>query len=320
MGSPTGLEQIMTKDKARKQATRARAAAGGTSYTAAHFTAPNLQADAEQPAEWSGIDWYAFPPKEPKEFGRRVMTEDQRYYWTVRRRWPLVNPRFIGVHARMASKIDSRPRHLADWWLDGPTYGGWERRLALDLLYVVALHERPELLPDAELLAELVAAGEPMPVDAAFAELDRYARLLMENGWWESTLRFVERARAILEPQAATHDDPRAREFAASLLGQVDREFTPYDYDSEYGHPLIRGIGMSGALQTLDAMLCSSQGGFPPGTVVQRHRDGSFAVVGKCLWSPTGGSPTHYALGGEDPQPAAAVHLPPGTVATWMTP
>ena len=94
----------------------------------------------------------------------------------------------------------------------------------------------------------------------------------------------------------------------------------------------MTGISMPGALATLDAMLCSSQGGFPPATVVSYRDRGArvLAEVQQCVWAPAGGPPARYALfwsrpaaggGGncqEEVVPAWEVELPPGTTAPWL--
>jgi hypothetical protein len=95
----------------------------------------------------------------------------------------------------------------------------------------------------------------------------------------------------------------------------------------------VTGISMPGALATLDAMRCSSQGGFPPATVVSyRDRDARvLAEVQRCVWAPAGGPPARYALawsrpapgGGsgirqEEVVPAWEVELPPRTIAPWL--
>jgi hypothetical protein len=95
----------------------------------------------------------------------------------------------------------------------------------------------------------------------------------------------------------------------------------------------MTGISMPGALATLDAMLCSSQGGFPPATVVSYRDQGTrvLAEVQRCVWAPAGGPPVRYALlwsrtapgGGigtcqEEIVPAWEVELPPRTTAPWL--
>ncbi len=84
---------------------------------------------------------------------------------------------------------------------------------------------------------------------------------------------------------------------------------------------------MPGALATLDAMLCSSQGGFPPATVVSYRDQGTrvLAEVQQCVWAPAGGPPVRYALTWsragnrqEEIIPAWEVELPPGTAAPWL--
>ena len=106
---------------------------------------------------------------------------------------------------------------------------------------------------------------------------------------------------------------------------------TPYDHDDD-GRPLVTGISMPGALATLDAMLCSSQGGFPPATVVSYRDRGArvLAEVQRCVWAPAGGPPPATPWPGPGQPPAAVgtrqeeivpaweVELPPGTIAPWL--
>jgi hypothetical protein len=59
------------------------------------------------------------------------------------------------------------------------------------------------------------------------------------------------------------------------------------------GRAQVNGIAMPGALATLDAMLWSSQGGFPPATVASYRDQGTRALaeVLHCVWSPADGPP-----------------------------
>ena len=153
---------------------------------------------------WSGPDWYAFPPEPPQGTGLGLGNgRNQRYYWEARRRWA---PWQVRQHARMAAELTGgRARHLADWYPEGwAPYHGRTRDLALELLYVITLHDWPDLVPDPFLLAAHVAAGDPMPVDAAFAEFDRHARLLTDDGLHPPTGELVGQATSILQQQAAS--------------------------------------------------------------------------------------------------------------------
>ena len=327
----------MTQNRDRKAKIRARMAATGEPYTEAarhvgEAAGPPLAADSTgEHLAWSGPDWYAFPPEPPQgtAFGLGNGT-NQRYYWEARRRWA---PWQVRQHARMAAELTGgRARHLADWYPEGwAPYHGSTRDLALELLYVITLHDWPDLVPDPARLASLTAAGDPAPIDAAFAGFDRHARLLTDNGLHPSTGELVGQATSILRQQAAS-TSWRERENAQRVLGQLGRAMTPYDHDDD-GRPQVTGISMPGALATLDAMLCSSQGGFPPATVVSYRDRGTrvLAEVQRCVWAPAGGPPARYALvwsrpapgGGsgtrqEDIVPAWEVELPPRTIAPWL--
>lgn len=332
-GTPT-----VTQHKDRKQKIRARMAETGEPYTeAARHVGQDAAPPPAAPAEgeslaWSGPDWYAFPPEPPQGTGLGLRDRGglQRYYWDVRRRWA---PFLVCQHARMAGELTGgRARHLADWYPEGwAPYHGSTRDLALELLYVITLHDWPDLVPDPARLAALIAAGDPAPVDAAFAEFDRHARLLTDDGLHPPTGELAGQATSILRQQAAS-PDWREREDAQRVLGLLGRAMTPYDHDED-GRPQVTGISMPGALATLDAMLCSSQGGFPPATVVSYRDRGTrvLAEVQRCVWAPAGGPPARYALawwrespggGAGTPQeeivPAWEVELPPGTTARWL--
>ena len=109
---------------------------------------------------WSGPDWYAFPPEPPQGTALGLGNgRNQRYYWEARRRWA---PWQVRQHARMAAELTGgRARHLADWYPEGwAPYHGSTRDLALELLYVITLHDWPDLVPDPARLAALAAAGD----------------------------------------------------------------------------------------------------------------------------------------------------------------
>jgi hypothetical protein len=354
----------MTQNKDRKHAIRARMAATGEPYTVAAraLSSRSAGADDEFLADrhadldtgevgagmtdadyydrisastetadlvWSGPDWYAFPPEPPQGTSLGLRNAwNQRYYWEVRRRCA---PWQVRQHARMAAELTrGRARHLADWYPEGwAPYHGSTRDLALELLYVITLHDWPDLVPDPARLAALTAAGDPAPVEAAFAEFDRHARLLTDDGLHPPTGELVGQATSILQQQAASASW-RQREDAQRVLGQLGRARTPYDHDDD-GRPQVTGISMPGALATLDAMLCSSQGGFPPATVVSYRDRGTrvLAEVQRCVWVPAGGPPTRYVLawsrenpgGGtrqEEIVPTWEVELTPGTAAPWL--
>ncbi len=364
---------IMTQHRDRKQAIRARMAATGEPYTVAARAISSRSAETgdddfladrhadldagefgagmtdagyydrisastepatTEPADlaWSGPDWYAFPPEPPQGSGGLGLRNgrNQRYYWEVRRQWA---PWQIRQHARMAAELTGgRARHLAGWYPEGwAPYHGPTRDLALELLYVITLHDWPDLVPDPARLAALTAAGDPAPVDAAFAGFDRHARLLTDDGLHPPTGELAGQATSILRQQAAS-PDWRVRENAQRVLGLLARAMTPYDHDDD-GRPQVTGISMPGALATLDAMLCSSQGGFPPATVVSYRDRGTrvLAEVQRCVWAPAGGPPARYALtwsrqtpgsgtGTRQDQivPAWEVELPPETTAPWL--
>jgi hypothetical protein len=120
------------------------------------MTGQYANTDGLERLAWSGPDWYAFPPEPPEGTGLGLGNgRNQRYYWEARRRWA---PRQIRQHARMAAELTGgRARHLADWYPEGwAPYHGSTRDLALELLYVITLHDWPDLVPDP---ARLTRAG-----------------------------------------------------------------------------------------------------------------------------------------------------------------
>ena len=222
----------MTQHKDRKTQIRARMAATGEPYTEAarhvgEAAGPPLAADSTgEHLAWSGPDWYAFPPEPPPGTGLGLGNgRNQRYYWDARRRWA---PWQVRQHARMAAELTGgRARHLAGWYPEGwAPYHGDTRDLALELLYVITLHDWPGLAPDPARLAALIAAGDPAPVDAAFAEFDRHARLLTGDGLHPPTGELAGQATSILQQQAAS-TSWRERENAQRVLGQLGRAMTP---------------------------------------------------------------------------------------------
>jgi hypothetical protein len=187
----------MTQNRDRKRKIRARMGfpVTGEPYTEAarhvgQAARPPLAADSTgEHLAWSGPGWYAFPPEPPQGTGLGLGTgRNQRYYWEARRQWA---PWQVRQHARMAAELTGgRARHLADWYPEGwAPYHGSTRDLALELLYVITLHDWPDLVPDpARLAARLVS----------FTICARTARRVKTT-----TIKVLTTIRALPTPQGA---------------------------------------------------------------------------------------------------------------------
>jgi hypothetical protein len=150
----------------------------------------------------------------------------------------------------------------------GNFYLGDGRETALAMLYAVAGHETPALLPGPDELAWAAELGEESAVDIACAALDRAARLLLDQDSWRLWPR-IETALDAGESSA----DPRVRD-AARLLNRELRSTS------------LRG-SLAGARQILDALLVEPYDGLPPGV---RTRNG---IVTGARWS-SDGPPVDY--------------------------
>jgi hypothetical protein len=168
----------------------------------------------------------------------------------------------------------------------GPLYAGESRWAVLAMLYAVARHEHPSVVPSADELAWLADLGEDAAVDIACAALDRTARAVVDDDRWRMWTR-VESALAA----AGAGPDRRARE-AAIVLGQQFRDLT------------VRS-SVDGARHTLDALLVSTEHGHAPGTRVRiliRPYRGRLGTIVGAHWS-SSGRPTAY-----DVRPDAVPH------------
>ncbi len=256
----TGTQQRRpVSDRARKRAIRTLAAQLGVAYSVA---ARLLTAHMTQPAGGAA---------------RRFPTgADQHRAWlfAMRERRPL-DLRLRDT--RLAADLPlGRAAHLAERFprlrltpsaLYGATlYDGEGREAMLAMLYAVLA---PSLAPGADTLAWVGELGEETAVDLVCAELDRAARLLLDEDPW----RLFTRIEAALDSGG---DQPRT--LRQELCTLVPRK------------------AMQGARQTLDALLVAAHDGHPPGTPVRilaGPRRGALGVVVGAHWQRQG-PPTHY--------------------------
>jgi hypothetical protein len=191
--------------------------------------------------------------------------------------------------ARRAADLPAgRAAHLADRFPPtrgddgtgvGLLYHGVGRQDTLTLLYTVVGHEAPGLLPSAGDLAWEAEMGEETAVDTACAELDRAARLLLDDADRDLWPR-VDAALA----SGATHPDWRVRDAAGRLAGwdPATRADLPFD----------------GVRHILDAVLMVSDDGHAPGTRVRMltgPHPGHRATIVGVVWG-SGGPPLRYRI------------------------
>jgi hypothetical protein len=150
----------------------------------------------------------------------------------------------------------------------GNFYFGDGREAALAMLYAVASHEQPGLVPGPDELAWAAELGEESAVDIACAALDRAARLLLELDSW----RLWPRVEAALTAGEAGADST-----VRDAARQLNRELRSTS---------LRG-SLPGVRQILDALLVEPYDGLPPGA---RTRKG---IVTGARWS-SNGPPVDY--------------------------
>lgn len=200
---------------------------------------------------------------------------------------------------RAADLPAGRAAHLADRFPPtrgddgtgvGLLYHGEGRQDTLTLLYTVVGHEAPGLLPSAGDLAWEAEMGEETAIDTACAELDRAARLLLDDEGRDLWPR-VDAALA----GGATHPDWRVRDAAGRLAGWFDT---------------MTDLPLDGVRHILDAVLMVSDDGHAPGTRVRMlsgPHAGHLATIVGVVWG-SGGPPLRYRV---QPDGASAVLADP---------
>ncbi|RAY16439.1 hypothetical protein DPM19_06085 [Actinomadura craniellae] len=252
-------------DRARRRAIRAYAARAGVPYSVA---ARRLALGPGETLADAGRTVHPASPGRDGFLDRRPVEE-----------------RLLDAR-RAAEPPRGRAAHLTDRFppLAGtPFYRGAGRRDALALLYTVVAHEVPGRLPSAAELAPVAGLGEETAVDIACAELDRAARLLLDDlptGLTDGTGAPGPRIEAALAGGRA-HPDPRLREAARSLT-------------AAHG----TGPALAGARQILDALLVVADDGHAPGTRV-RTLGGRTGAIAGAVWGPYG-PPLRYEVLSDD--------------------
>ncbi|MEV6967583.1 hypothetical protein AB0M47_21010 [Hamadaea sp. NPDC051192] len=275
----------MTSDKTRKTAARALAAQQGISYTAA---LRRMNGDPGRPA--------SVPPPPGVDPLREYYQQARVTIWT---------PEQHAHEARRATLVaGGRAWHLADRYPPlkpkshyGFVFGGtgvMSNVLALELLYLVALHEQPDLWPDPKHLAWVAELADTDAVDAACAELDRAARLVVDG---DHKRLHSERIPAALEAGRQLPDRRRREEAARVASGYHQATKVPYGYN-EAGFPQYAGVQIRAARQVLDATLTATSGGYAPGNRVEvssgEHTGATGLVIG-IEWA-VSGPPAEYVI------------------------
>lgn len=287
----------MTSDKARKRAARALAAQAGVSYTAARRRLTQTQQLPDRPV--------SVPPP-------RGVDALREWYLDGRATW---SPEQRAHEARRATRITTgRAWHLVDRYpslrtahYHGYVFGSDQMGnvLAVELLYLVALHEQPDLRPDPKHLAWVAELADTEPVDAACAELDRAARLVVDGDY---DRLYRERIPAALEAATQSRDGQRRAQAQRVAAGFHQATKVPYGHNKA-GFKLVRGVPIPAARQVLDATLTATAGGFAPGVLVDvvggEHAGVTATVVG-AEWAASG-PPTGYVIYRGSPQPSPVV-------------
>jgi len=254
-------------DRARRRAIRAYAARLGVPYSVA---ARLLKAQTARP-----LGRYADVLPTTGEDHRAwlfALRESRRFDLRVR-------------DTRLAADLPlGRAAHLTDRFpaLRGTTslYDGEDRQTVLAMLYAVVAFESPAVVPSPAELSWVAELGEETAVDTACSELDRAARLLLDQESW----RLWTRVEAALAAGLAS-GERRVRDAATGL----DREL----------RSVVLRHSLDGARQTLDAVLTAAFDGHAPGTRVRiaagQHAGRTGTVVG-AHWQPAGGPPTGYEI------------------------
>ncbi|WP_203907827.1 hypothetical protein [Rhizocola hellebori] len=269
-------------DRARRRAIRAHAASLGISYTAAArlLNAGNAAPAGGIPGGFPvGTDEHRawlFAMREQRSFRLRLQDTRTAVDLPLGRAAHLTE-RFPPL--RLAHTTPSRPAARGGSADCGALYAGERRQVTLGLLYALLRHETPALLPAAEELSWVAELGEETAVDFVCAQLDRAARLRLDEDRWCLWTRIEA---ALVAGEASS--DRAVRDAAITLA----REF----------RTMIPRRSIEGARNILDALLVAVHGGYPPGARVRilagPGKDATATVVGAC-WQHTG-PPARYRV------------------------
>jgi hypothetical protein len=285
-------------DRARKRAVRAQAARTGVPYSVAA-----RQLNAVRPASGEML----------ASQGRTVYPAGADAYrqWLIACRDRRSFDERVQAARRAAELPSGRAWHLAERFPPtrgeagtgtGLLYHGERRQDALALLYLVVAHESPGLVPDVGDLAWIAELGEETALDIACGELDRMARLLLDEdrpGLWPR----IESALAA----SATKHSWQAREEAVRLRDAY-RAMMTTQHGSD-GEPLVTGPPLDGVRNVLDAVLVVGDDGHAPGTRVrllvppEQHQT---ATIVAAVWGPAG-PPIAYEVLRDRTAPAVVV-------------
>ncbi|GAA1512005.1 hypothetical protein GCM10009827_027810 [Dactylosporangium maewongense] len=240
------------RDRKRRRAIRAHAAQTGVAYSVA----------ARQLAGF-GVG----PGETLASLGRTVYPVGLPGRWTVIARE--LRPAAVKLHdtRRAARLAGGRAVHLVERFPPGeshagPCYAGDGLEDLLAMLYLVVVREAPGLVPAALDLAWTAELGEETAVDMECAEVDRAARLVLDDGiagLWARVEDALRSGQANPSP-AIRHD--------ADRLSLVCRMFT-MPVEGPDGEPYVLRAPWTGAAQILDALLVIADDGHAPGTRVR---------------------------------------------------
>ncbi|MFF5228514.1 hypothetical protein [Dactylosporangium sp. NPDC000521] len=281
-GQQQGGSGRARRDRKRRRAIRAHAAQAGVAYSVA----------ARQLAG-AGVG----PGETLASLGRTVYPVGLPGRWTVAARE--LRPTAVKLHdARRAARLaGGRAAHLVERFPPGeshagPCYAGDGLEDLIAMLYLVVVREAPGLVPAALDLAWTAELGEETAVDIECAEVDRAARLVLDDGVAGLWGRVEDALRAGQDnPSPAVRHD-------ADRLSLVCRMFT-MPVEGADGEPYVLRAPWDGARQVLDALLVVADDGHAPGTRVRLAQAAT----------------TRPATGAATPGPPAAGAAAPGRAA-----
>jgi hypothetical protein len=274
-------------DRARKRAVRIQAAEAGVPYSVAARQLTAIRSVSGETLASHGRTVY---PASDDSHRQRLIDSRNRRSFDER----------VQDTRRAAHLPSGRARHLADRFPPtrgepgtgvGLLYHGEGRQDILALLYLTVAHESPGLVPAVGDLAWIAELGEETSLDIACGELDRAARLLLDD----ERPRLWPRVEAALAAGAA---DRRwqAREETVRLADAYRAMTMVPDGDGD--QPLVPRPPFDGVRNILDAVLVVGDDGHAPGTRV-RALDAPHALrpatIVAARWAASG-PPVGYAV------------------------
>ena len=261
------------RDRKRRRAIRAHAAQAGVAYSVA----------ARQLA---GVGAGVGPGEILASLGRTVYPVGVPGRWTIKARELRPAAVKLGDTRRAARLAGGRAAHLVGRFPagDGPTgacYTGEGLEDLLAMLFLVVIREAPGLIPAALDLAWTAELGEETAVDMECAEVDRAARLVLDEGVAGLWGRVEDALRAGQDDgnPAVRHD--------ADRLTLVCRAFT-MPVEGADGEPYVLRAPWDGAGQVLDALLVVADDGHAPGTRIRLAGSLSTGTIVGAAWGAVG--------------------------------